>query len=181
MSESDDIQLKGWQRSHGIMPKSNGGFIGRLKSGVKSRIDERVEDLNQRIEHPKEWREKHHKESVESMGRQIKELKLQSKIDRLNAGRSRSQATIRKNTPSYDMGIGGSGGGLFDLGGGGGGGLFDLGGGGGSGSSVPLFDLETGGGSGLFDMGMGSKPKKKKANKKNKSNNSKGIHIHIGK
>ncbi len=176
MSESDDIQLKGWQRSHGITPKSNGGFISRLKSGVKSRIDERVEDLNQRIEHPQEWREKHHKENVESMGRQIKELKLQSKIDRLNANRSKSQATIRKNTPSYDMGGGGA---LFDMGTGGGSGLFDLGGGGGGGSSVPLFDMGTGGGAGLFDMGVGTKPKKKKANKKTKKGSGKGIHIYV--
>ncbi len=176
MSESDDIQLKGWQRSHGITPKSNGGIIGRLKSGVKSRIDERVEDLNQRIEHPKEWREKHHKENMESMGRQIKELKMQSKIDRLNAGRARSQSIIRKNQPTYNTGMGG-GSGLFDLSAG----CMSMSTGGGGNGGSGLFDLSAGGGSGLFDLGIGGeKPKKKKANKKSRGSG-KDIHIHIGK
>ncbi len=167
MSKSDDIALEGWRKSHGITPKSNnGGFISRLGRGVKARIDERISDLNQRIEHPKEWREKHHKEILANNSMRISELKQEAKIAKYQASKARSENMSRRYAPSYDSG---GGAGIFDLGGGGGGDLFDLGDGGGGlgGSSVPLFDL-----------GFGEKPKKKRANKKSK-NNGKGVHIHI--
>lgn len=160
---------------------SKPGLFSRLKSGVKQRIDERVEDLNQRIEHPREWREKHQKLKMQSDAQRIRELKQETKLARLQASKARSEHSVRKYTAPINSG--GYGGEIFDLGMGGGGAgvpLFDMGSGGAG--SVTLFDMGmSGGGGSLFDMGMsgGGKQKKKRKNKKSKHGN--GVHIHIGK
>jgi hypothetical protein len=182
LSKSEDVAYEAWKRSHNITDKKSstgGGFLERLRGGVKARIDEQTADMNQRISDPKGWRQKHHELDIDSNRKRIKELELENRIANLNAKKARSERDYRRYTEPASSG-GGYDMPLFDMGagggmGGGGGSLFDLssGMGGGGGKDVPLFDLGSGFG--------GDKPRKKKANKKKKGSSGSGIHIHINK